>query len=332
MSRLIDWLIDWLIDKICYKMLNVNLWLGYMQYLALLMILNCQRGRPEEEQGKQMLPWILQTLVKVLTFLSQYWQNFQALDFLHTHRCFLVSHRAKFQQLKKLSLFTKFYADAYDPKLGSDWNLRAPRRLFNSNIYNLGQKVIMGYHAFVISMKLFSKIQRTSSVRIESTKSATTLQKLGGPNSATPESRTRNAWDLRTKPESRAKSEKERGRGLGRRLGELLHSKFWEFRTSNRSIWCIVEREILKKKFLPMNRMHGTWRENKLEWSEHYIEDGYKLMGSRGQKWWRIREEKWDWGRYREVCKCDPSSKIQWYSLFNFIHTMYGLIEFWDIK
>ena len=28
---------------------------------------------------------------------------------------------------------------------------------------------------------------------------------------------------------------------------ELLHSKFWEFRTSNCSIWCVVEREILKK-------------------------------------------------------------------------------------
>ena len=35
-----------------------------------------------------------------------------------THGCFLVSHRAKFQQLKNLSLFTKFHADAYDPKLG----------------------------------------------------------------------------------------------------------------------------------------------------------------------------------------------------------------------
>ena len=47
--------------------------------------------------------------------------------------------------------------------------------------------------------------------------------------------------------ESRPTSEKERGMGLGRGLGEPLSRKFSEFRTSNRSIWCIVEREILKK-------------------------------------------------------------------------------------
>ena len=95
-------------------------------------------------------------------------------------------------------------------------------------------------------MKLFDKIQHTSSDRIESTKGATTLQKLGA-NWATPESRTRSARDLRANPESRAKPEKEWGRGLGRGLGELLPIKVCEFRTSIRSIWCLVEKEILKK-------------------------------------------------------------------------------------
>ena len=47
--------------------------------------------------------------------------------------------------------------------------------------------------------------------------------------------------------ESRPKSEKERGMGLGRGLSEPLSRKFSEFQISNRSIWCIVEREILKK-------------------------------------------------------------------------------------
>ena len=60
---------------------------------------------------------------------------------------------------------------------------------------------------------------------------ATTVQQLGGPNQA--------------KPESRAKPKKERGRGLGRGLGEPLPRKVLEFRTSNRSIWCILETEIL---------------------------------------------------------------------------------------
>ena len=35
-------------------------------------------------------------------------------------------------------------------------------------------------------------------------------------------------------------------RGLGRGLGEPLPRKFLEFRTSNRSIWCIVEKGIRK--------------------------------------------------------------------------------------
>jgi len=34
---------------------------------------------------------------------------------------------------------------------------------------------------------------------------------------------------LRAKPESREKLEKERERGLGRGLGELLPINFWEF-------------------------------------------------------------------------------------------------------
>ena len=39
---------------------------------------------------------------------------------------------------------------------------------------------------------------------------------------------------------------KSGGRGLGRGLGEPLPRNFLEFRTSNRSIWCIVERGIRK--------------------------------------------------------------------------------------
>ena len=63
-------------------------------------------------------------------------------------------------------------------------------------------------------------------IKMKSFKGATTIQKLGSPN--------------------RAKPEKERGRGLGRGLGEPLPRKFLEFWTSNRSIWCIDERKILK--------------------------------------------------------------------------------------
>ena len=39
---------------------------------------------------------------------------------------------------------------------------------------------------------------------------------------------------------------KSGGRGLGRGLGEPLPRKFLEFRTSNRSIWCTVEKGIRK--------------------------------------------------------------------------------------
>ena len=49
---------------------------------------------------------------------------------------------------------------------------------------------------------------------MKSFKGATTIQKLGGPN--------------RAKPESRAKPEKERRRGLGRGLGEPPEN-FWNF-------------------------------------------------------------------------------------------------------
>ena len=43
---------------------------------------------------------------------------------------------------------------------------------------------------------------------------------------AKPESRARSARELRAKPEPRAKPEKNRGRGLGRGLGEPLPRKF----------------------------------------------------------------------------------------------------------
>ena len=73
------------------------------------------------------------------------------------------------------------------------------------------------------------------------TRGAATLQKLGGSESG----EARSARDLRAKPESRAKPEKERGRGLGRGLGEPLPRKILKFRTSNSSIWCILETGIL---------------------------------------------------------------------------------------
>ena len=36
-------------------------------------------------------------------------------------------------------------------------------------------------------------------------------------------------------------------------LGEPLSKTFLEFRTSNRSIWCIVEREILRNRLFKEN-------------------------------------------------------------------------------
>ena len=45
---------------------------------------------------------------------------------------------------------------------------------------------------------------------------------------AKPESRARSARELRAKPKPRAKPEKNRGRGLGRGLGEPLPRKFFE--------------------------------------------------------------------------------------------------------
>ena len=47
------------------------------------------------------------------------------------------------------------------------------------------------------------------------TKGATTLQKLGDPNRAKPESKARTTRDFRAKPESRAKPEKKRVEGSG---------------------------------------------------------------------------------------------------------------------
>ena len=58
---------------------------------------------------------------------------------------------------------------------------------------------------------------------------------------AKPESRARSARELRAKPEPRAKPEKNRGRGLGRGLGEPLPRKFLKNQTWNQSFWCIFE-------------------------------------------------------------------------------------------
>ena len=46
---------------------------------------------------------------------------------------------------------------------------------------------------------------------------------------------------LRAKPEPRAKPENNRGRGLGRGLGEPLPRKFLKNQTWNHSFWCIFE-------------------------------------------------------------------------------------------
>ena len=62
-------------------------------------------------------------------------------------------------------------------------------------------------------MKLFDKIQRTLSVRIKSTKGATTLQTLGGPNWATPESR----FEGKARIESQARERAGEGSGEGAR-------------------------------------------------------------------------------------------------------------------
>ena len=56
----------------------------------------------------------------------------------------------------------------------------------------------------------------------------------GGAIQAKPESGVRSAWDLRAKPS-------------GEGLSEPLPRNFLEFRTSNRYIWCMVEREILSE-------------------------------------------------------------------------------------
>ena len=94
----------------------------------------------------------------------------------------------------------------------------------------------------------FFSVSMTSQASVQSSVArmgATTGQKFGGRNRAKPEFQAgsaRDLRDLRAKPESKAKSEKERGRGLG---GVLVSTsppsgKVLEFRTSNRSIWCII--------------------------------------------------------------------------------------------
>ena len=78
-------------------------------------------------------------------------------------------------------------------------------------------------------------------------KGATTLQKLGG-NSG--EARIRGVKRLRFEGEAQIESEarEKAGEGSGEGLSEPLPRNFLEFRTSNRYIWCMVERGILSKK------------------------------------------------------------------------------------
>ena len=70
--------------------------------------------------------------------------------------------------------------------------------------------------------------------------------KVGGSESG--EARIEGAKRLRFEGEARIEGEaRERaGEGSGEGLGEPLPRKFLEFRTSNRSIWCIVEKGIRK--------------------------------------------------------------------------------------
>ena len=71
--------------------------------------------------------------------------------------------------------------------------------------------------------------------------------KVGGVWIGRSPNRGREAPEIWGRSPNRGRSpRKSGGRGLGRGLGEPLPRKFLEFRTSNRSIWCIVERGIRK--------------------------------------------------------------------------------------
>ena len=83
-------------------------------------------------------------------------------------------------------------------------------------------------------------------IYIRAHKGATTLQKLGGPNRAKPESSAQSARYSRAKPESRATPEKKREGGVWGSMSPSPENCL-EFRNSNRSIWYIVEKGILKK-------------------------------------------------------------------------------------
>ena len=67
---------------------------------------------------------------------------------------------------------------------------------------------------------------------------------IGGELRVKPKRRARSARDLRSKPEPKAKPEIERGRGLGRGLGDTISRKFLKIRTRNRAIWWKVQAKI----------------------------------------------------------------------------------------
>ena len=75
-------------------------------------------------------------------------------------------------------------------------------------------------------------------------KGATTLQKLGIRIGRSPD-RGHEAPKIKGRSANRGRSLKKVGEGSERELSEPLSRKFLEFQTSNCSIWCIVEREIL---------------------------------------------------------------------------------------
>ena len=87
-------------------------------------------------------------------------------------------------------------------------------------------------------------------------KGATTLQKLGG-NSG--EAWISGAKHLRFEGGAKSEGEAQEKAGEGSRegLSEPLPRNCLEFRTSNRYIWCMVEREILSKK--GSIKIGGSW-------------------------------------------------------------------------